>query len=502
MVLTCSSKDASVAIAWGCRPDTKGPTIFRARFWDPKSVDVVVGPLVPGGQPKAMATIASLEEQIKTMQDDYNESLDTIWMLLAGILVFFMHAGFGLLEAGCVRSKNTQNILAKNMTVLTSGFLCWYVFGWPLAYGPVEDPNKFSGGTGFVMDGFWESKANFRNWFFQGAFCATAGTIVSGAMAERTQLKGFAIYTLFMTAFIYPITVYWGWSGSGFLSYTDDDGKSVSAFGPWYKDFAGSGLVHMVGGVGALCGCVIVGPRKGRFEPEVDQAEFTAHSIPFVVLGTMTLWFGWYGFNPGSTLSMHDVGAANLAGLVAVNTTLAPCVCGLLVFLLRAKLLPPYLLDVGGFCNGILAGLVSITAGCGFVEPWEAIIIAMMGACVYQGASMAVAKLEIDDVVDAFAVHGACGLWGVLALGIFGEKARGLGGNRGRDQLGVQIMAGVILVLWVGGLSIAIFLPLKLANFLRLSDGFQDKGADIMEHSPPKAYSEKDGAQPTETIIP
>merc|ERR1719387_2834207 len=175
-------------------------------------------------------------------------------------------------------------------------------------------------------------------------------------MAERTQLKGFAIYTLLMTAFIYPITVYWGWSGSGFLSYTNDDGESVSAFGPWYKDFAGSGLVHMVGGIGALCGAVIVGPRKGRFESEVDQAEYTPHSIPFVVLGTMTLWFGWYGFNPGSTLSMHDVAAANSAGLVAVNTTLAPCVAGLLVFLLRATVVPPKLLDVGGFCNGVLGG--------------------------------------------------------------------------------------------------------------------------------------------------
>jgi len=315
---------------------------------------------------------------------------------------------------------------------------------------------------------------------------------VSGAMAERTQLKGFAIYTLLMTAFIYPITVYWGWSGSGFLSYTNDDGESVSAFGPWYKDFAGSGLVHMVGGIGALCGAVIVGPRKGRFESEVDQAEYTPHSIPFVVLGTMTLWFGWYGFNPGSTLSMHDVAAANSAGLVAVNTTLAPCVGGLLVFLLRATVVPPKLLDVGGFCNGVLGGLVSITAGCGFVEPWETVIIAIVGAFVYQGASMAVAMLKIDDVVDAFAVHGACGFWGVLAVGLFGKEDRGISGNglfHGGDQLGVQILGGLIIVLWVGGLSTAIFLPLKLAKCLRLGDDFQDKGADIMEHSPPKAYS-------------
>jgi len=306
--------------------------------------------------------------------------------------------------------------------------------------------------------------------------------------------KGFATYTAIMTSFIYPIAVYWGWSGSGFLSYTDDDGKSVSAFGPWYKDFAGSGLVHMVGGVGALCGCIIVGPRKGRFDLAVDQTEFAAHSIPFVVLGTLSLWFGWYGFNPGSTLSMHDVGAANSAGLVAVNTTLAPCVCGLLVFFVRATVLPPRLLDVGGFCNGVLAGLVSITAGCGFVEPTETIFIAMVGAVVYQGTSMAMAKLKIDDVVDAFAVHGACGLWGVLAVGLFGNESRGIGGNglfHGGDQFVVQLLGGLIIALWAGGLSVAIFLPLKLVKFLRLGDDFQDKGADLMEHSPSKAYSDE-----------
>jgi Amt family ammonium transporter len=437
------------------------------------------------------AEILAIQKDIATMKEDYNESLDTIWMLLAGMLVFFMHAGFSLLESGCVREKNAQNILAKNLIVVTVGFLCWYVIGWPLAYGVTDgDPNKFMGFTQFFHANFWDSKELFRNWFFQGAFCATACTIVSGAMAERTQLKGFITYSVIMTSIIYPIVVYWGWSGSGWLYYTDTDGEDKSTVGPWYMDFAGSGLVHLVGGVGALCGAVVVGPRNGRWDP-AQENDFVAHNIPFCVLGTFCLWFGWYGFNPGSTLSMHDKATANKAGLVAVNTTLAPCVAGPLVFIL--KRLQVGLLDVGGFCNGILAGLVSITAGCAFVKPWEAIIIGFIGGFVYFGASTLMKKLKIDDVVDAFAVHGACGLWGIVALGLFGAPDDGMDGNglfqTGKfDQLGVELLGGFVIFVWVASLSLVVFVPLKFANALRLSDAFQDKGADLMEHSPPKAY--------------
>jgi Amt family ammonium transporter len=336
---------------------------------------------------------------------------------------------------------------------------------------------------------FWEDKTKFRNWFFQGAFCATACTIVSGAMAERTQLKGFATYSVLMTCFIYPIVAYWGWSGSGFLNYKDDDGKSVSSFGPWYKDFAGSGIVHLVGGVGALVGSICVGPRKGRFEVNVqdEKYEFDAHNIPFCVLGTFCLWFGWYGFNPGSTLAMHTQDAAHLAGIVAVNTTLAPCMSGLLVLLLRANVVSPKFLDVSGFCNGILAGLVGITAGCGFVKPWESVIIGLIAGLVYQGASMLLDKLKIDDVVDAFPVHGACGIWGVLAVGLFGDEDEGLGGNGlfyGGDQFRAQLMGVICIVAWVGILSLMIFLPLKKVGMLRWSNEFEKEGADAMEHSP------------------
>jgi Amt family ammonium transporter len=435
--------------------------------------------------------VASIEADLATTKADYAESLDTIWMLVAGLLVFFMHSGFSLLESGCVRLKNTQNILAKNLLVLSVGFLCWWTFGWGLAYGVEDEGNKVLGTSQMFAIGFMDDKTLFRNWFFQGAFCATGGTIVSGAMAERTKLTGFGIYIVAMTTIIYPLIAHWGWSGSGLLAYTDDAGESVSIVGPAYMDFAGSGLVHLTGGMGAIWGSIFVGARKGRFDPAVDQGEFDAHNVPFCVIGTIFLWFGWYGFNPGSTLSMHDAETAYTAAIVAVNTTLAPCVGGLVVFGLRAFVVEPKLLDVGGFCNGILAGLVSITAGCAAVKSWEAIVIGFIGGLVYQGASMALKRLKVDDVVDAFPVHGACGIWGTIVLGIFGNPDEGMGGNGllyGGDQIGTQIVGVLLIAIWVSLLSTAIFLPLKLLGQLRLSDEFQDAGADIMEHSPKKAY--------------
>jgi len=432
--------------------------------------------------------IEALQLTVQSLEKNHNESLDTIWMLLASLLVFFMHAGFSLLETGSVRFKNTQNILAKNLIVVSVGFIVWFFIGFPLALGSTDNPSMFAGSSRWAMVGFWENKSELRLWFFQGAFCATGATIVSGAMAERTQLKGFCIFTMMMTGVIYPIVVYWTWSGNGFLNYVED-GVSKSIVGPAFMDFAGSGIVHMVGGVAALCGTIIVRPRIERFDANTSES-FDAHSVPSCVLGTFILWVGWYGFNPGSTGSLHDIATANTAGLVAVNTTLAPCAAGILVFFLRAQVLQPKCLDVGGFCNGILAGLVSITAGCANVEPWEALIIGLIGGLVYQGASMLLKKLKIDDVVDAFPVHGAGGAWGVIALGLFGNPNRGMGGNGafyGGNQLGTQLVGGIIIACWAAALSCLLLVPLKLAGMLRLSDEFQIAGADAKEHSPPRA---------------
>mmetsp|Transcript_44421 Transcript_44421/g.95373 ORF Transcript_44421/g.95373 Transcript_44421/m.95373 type:complete len:459 (-) Transcript_44421:474-1850(-) len=451
-----------------------------------------------------MATIDSLDARLSAQQAkldaleaNYNESLDTIWMLLASMLVFFMHAGFSLLEAGSVRFKNTQNILAKNLIVVTLGFLCWYVFGYSFALGTPENPSKFMGHTNFFMDGFWDSKSNFRVWFFQGAFCATGGTIVSGAMAERTQLKGFALYTALMTSLIYPVVVYWVWSGAGIFNYTNDDDESVTFAGtPPVIDFAGSGVVHLVGGIGAILGAIIVGPRKGRWDSDL-ASEFDGHSMPFCVLGTFCLWFGWYGFNPGSTGSMHDEVTAHLAGMVAVNTTIAACCGGITVFLLRWLVLEPRLMDVGGFCNGILAGLVSITGGCASVKPWEALFIGLWGGIFYQFGSMLLKFAKIDDVVDAIPVHGICGFWGVIAMGFFGKPLDGLGGDGafyGGHQIGVQAFGAMIIFAWVAFWSMLILIPLRFFGLLRLADAIQDTGADAHEHSPSKAYTAPTGA--------
>jgi Amt family ammonium transporter len=425
-----------------------------------------------------MSTIQDFQKQLDTLRADYDESLDTIWMLWAGLLAFFMHAGFILVESGSVRFKDAHDILAKKVLVVTVGFLCWYVLGWPLASGALEDPNNKT------MYSYWLDKTEFRTWFFQGAFCAIACTIVSGAMAERTQLKGFAMFCVWMTSIIYPIVAYWGWSASGFLAYKDDAGASVSSFGPAFMDFGGSGIVHLVGGTGALIGSACVGARKGRFDAE-GTAEFVARNLPFCVLGTFCLWFGWYGCNSGSTLSMKTVADAHKAGSVAMNTTLAPCMSGLLVFFLRATVCSPKLLDVGGFCNGILAGLVSISAGSAFVKPWEAVIIGSIGGLIYQGASMLLVKLKIDDVVDAFPVHGACGIWGVLAIGLFGNPDEGMGGNGlfyGGDQFKVQVIGVIVIMAWTAGLCLLIFTPLLKLGMLRSCDKTPDAGAAITEH--------------------
>lgn len=420
----------------------------------------------------------ALREKMIALDTNWAECLDTIWMLVASSLVFFMHAGFSLLEAGCVRFKNAQNILAKNLIVVSLGFLCWYVIGWPLAYGIPEKPNKFIGGTEFFMDGFMDDKTKLRNWFFQGAFCATGGTIVSGAMAERTQLKGFIVFIMLMTSWIYPVVVYWGWSGHGFLTEAG------------FIDFAGSGIVHLVGGVAALLGSIIVGPRTGRFG--APDSDFDAHNVPFSVLGTFALWFGWYGFNPGSTLAMKSSTDAYSASLVACNTTMAPCIAGLVVFFIRARLVEPMSLDVGGFCNGILAGLVSITAACAQVQPQDAMVIGFVGGFLYQGASMTLKKFHIDDVVDAFPVHGVCGFWGIIAVGLFGGPevgGKGMFADQGASQLWAQFWGALVIVLWVATWSLMAFLPLRLLGMLRLTDHFQKTGADAMEHSPSKAYA-------------
>lgn len=452
----------------------------------------------------SIARITELETQLikaTEAQQGQTEALDNIWMLYSASLIFFMNPGFAFLEAGSVRFKNTQHILAKNLIVPVVCFLVWYLFGYGLAFGTTADPGKFAGSKiYFVMKGFWAEKVHFRKWFFQGCFCETAATIVSGCTAERTSFWAFVLYTCMVTGFVYPIAVHWAWSGTGWLNFKETgDGVPKSLVGAAYMDFAGSGVIHLLGGVGGLVGAIVVGPRKGRFDPAL-QDEFLPHSINFCVLGTFILWFGWYGFNPGSTLAMSTAANAYQSALVACNTSLSPCTAGLVVFLIRYFMTRK--LDIGGLCNGILAGLVAITAGCAFVQAWEAIIIGFISALIYQGCSMLLHRLRIDDPVDAVSVHAANGLWAIIACGLFGDPAEGIGGNgvfyKGGNQLGVQVVAGIVIILWSAGCSIAIFVPLRLLGLLRVPDDFQDKGADEVQHSPTKSYITNEGTNTSE----
>jgi len=391
--------------------------------------------------------------------------------------------------------------------------ICWYSFGWTLAYGfDSDDPDQvFAGKLQYFGHEFLEAddKGNqtptnlMRDWFFQWAFCSAAATIVSGGVAERVKFPGYLLYTIAMTTVIYPVVVAWTWSGKGWLA--PGDSKHINDVG--FNDFAGSGIVHMTGGMGALVGAIVVGPRKGRFDSDEN---FDPHSLPLIVLGTFILWFGWYGFNCGSTLGMSSTSTGQLAAQVAMNTTLSASAGGIVVLCLRLAILKKY--DVGGMCNGILGGLVSITAGCGNMDSGCALMTGLLGGMVYQGSSMLLRKAKVDDPVDAFPVHGACGAWGVLAAALFDwgkgmDYYNGFGGGLGctTDADG-NCMSGawakgwaanfvevLVIALWVGGLSAIVFLPLKFAKLLRAEDEVQDTGMDGTKHSPPKAYASDAG---------
>jgi len=453
-------------------------------------------------------TLSTLASTVESYHTDLQGALNHMWLILCGALVMLMQAGFAMLESGACRSKNAQNLLMKNLADLTVGTLCWWSFGWMFAYGADEDdPSAFAGSKQYFGDSFFAEVTSDGThvptdlplaWFFQWAFCGAAATIVSGGVAERINFHAYAIYSVFLTSIVYPVVVYWTWSGSGWL-YGGED--AITDIG--YYDFAGSGIVHMTGGIGALCGAVVLGPRMGRFEENAEE-EFAPHNVPLLVLGTFILWFGWYGFNCGSTLGMADTATGQLAAHVAVNTTIAAATGGITVLLLRLVQLKRY--DVGAMCNGILAGLVSITAGCGNVTNWSAFALAIIGGVIYFGASNLLRLLKIDDPLDAFPVHGACGAWGALAAVIF-DMGKGFDFFNGwsgfscevdhtgacysggwTSAFGAQVVGILCIILWVSATSLLVMIPMRVAGIMKASDEIQAKGMDQAKHSPSKAY--------------
>jgi len=418
------------------------------------------------------------------------DNLDSLWFMLGGVLVFFMQAGFALLEAGSVRAKNTKNILLKNTLDACLGTAVWFAWGFALAFGAdPDDPNDFIGGTTEPSLYFLEDAhdaGTLRTFFFQWAFAAAAATIVSGAVAERCNFTAYLIYTVVITGFIYPVVIYWGWSGSGWL-YPSTDHLEGNGF----LDFAGSGLVHMVGGGCGLMGAIFLGPRIGRFRDDDGKViEIQGHSTVLAALGTFILWFGWYGFNGVSTLAFSNMAVAIK---VCVTTTISAAFGGASSFAIHCSI--EKVPDVAPALNGILAGLVSITAPCAFVEPWAAMFIGAIGGAVYYGSSALLKKLKIDDPLDAAPVHFFCGIWGCISVGFFGTKENigaawglmdedAIGVFYGGDGkcLGIQIAGVLAIIAWTCGMSGILFASLKQLGILRVRKEDEMAGLDESHH--------------------
>jgi ammonium transporter, Amt family len=410
---------------------------------------------------------------------DTQAILDNIWVFIAGALVFFMQAGFALVEAGLTRAKNVVNIFAKNMMDAVVGVLAFFACGYAFAFG--SGGGKFIGSGAYFLSGQDLSipagggLSTATIFFFQVVFAATAVTIISGGMAERTKFISYLFISLAMTAFIYPVVVHWTWGGGWIAQMSVGDAV--------YSDFAGSGIVHMVGGIGALMGAWFLGPRIGKYDKDGNPRAIPGHNIPFVVLGVFILWLGWFGFNPGSELA-----ADGAVMIVGINTLLAAAAGGLATTItIWAKTGKP---DLSMICNGVLAGLVAITAPCGSVSPGMSVIIGAVGGILVVFSVFYFEKIKIDDPVGAVSVHGVCGAWGLLSVGLFaqyddaflGRDNAGLFYGGGLDQLGMQALMLLVIGVWVTVTTSAVFFALKKTIGLRVEPEEELEGLDFLEH--------------------
>jgi Amt family ammonium transporter len=427
---------------------------------------------------------------------DLTEAIDIAWLLIAGTLVLFMQAGFALVEAGFIRSKNVTNILMKNALDVSLGAIAYWAVGFGLAYGTTEFIDiKFFGGGDFFPGG---EDFDYATWYFQFAFAATAATIVSGAMAERTKFTAYLIYTVVITALIYPVITHWAW-GDGFLSaYAGDIQFGDNGF----IDFAGSTVVHSVGGWAALVGAIFVGARRGKFNADGSVNPIPGHSMPLGMLGVLILWIGWYGFNAGSTLGLSG-GFAALAARVAVTTTIAAGAGGATAMLVTWMRTGKS--DLSLTLNGILGGLVGITAGTATVEPLGAFIIGIVAGVIIVYGVLLLDMLRIDDPVGAIPVHLFNGIWGTLAVGLFttqsflgpnyaASEAYGLFYGGGIEQLGYQIIGILAVGAWTVVTSAILFGVIKYTIGLRVSEAEEESGLDVGEHGL-EAYPEFTGGR-------
>ncbi|KAL3790613.1 hypothetical protein ACHAWO_005284 [Cyclotella atomus] len=427
-----------------------------------------------------------------------NDGLDTFYLLFAASFVFFMQTGFAMLCAGSVRQKNVKNIMLKNILDACGGALGFWSVGYAFAYGGADSSKKgFIGNSGFFLSGF-STGGELIGWFFQFAFAATAATIVAGTVAERCKFEAYLAYSLMLTGFVYPVVVYSIWSSSGWITAFNAD----PFLGCGMHDFAGSGVVHMTGGITALIAAKILGPRIGRFydadgNPLPEPVSFPPHSVALQVLGTFILWVGWYGFNPGSTLAISSSASAAVCALAAVTTTIAAAagsVSALFTDMFLSRMQTGETeYDITMCMNGALSGLVAITAGCATLAPWAAFVTGVVGGWVYIFVSNLLVKLRIDDAVDAVPVHFGNGMWGCIAVGLFAEPGRtanaysahgnyGLVYGTGANLLGAQVVGLLWIIGWVTVIMTPYFLLLNSMGLFRVDSIEEEVGLDISHH--------------------
>jgi len=474
-----------------------GGTIFAGKLIGLFLVLLAMGflPAIIGGTP-AQAQGPAFTAHETTLINTAN----TIWTLVAAFLVFGMQAGFVMLEAGFARQRETVNVL---MECIFDTCLCGILF-WAIGYAFMfSEGNAFIGTHWFFLQGapetyFATGIPIVAHWIFQYAFADTCSTIVSGAMIGRTSFRGDILYSIGITGFIYPIIGHWAWGPDGFLALMGTQGHFLSSLGNGFRDFAGSTVVHTIGGIASLAGAMVLGPRIGRVFKRDGGGPPAPHNLTLGAVGGFILWFGWYGFNPGSTLSAVDMQGI---GRVATNTTLAACSGGMAAMYLalwfgdtKGKF------DLGFTVNGILGGLVAITCPCYWVSPLGSVLLgAIAGLVVYLG-TLLLERLRIDDPIGAVAVHGFCGIWGTLSLGLFASGQYGVTGPTGADNsapvaglfygggigvLKAQLIGSLIITVATFVITYILMWVIKQLPYpwkLRVEPEGEKAGLDVFEH--------------------
>lgn len=386
-------------------------------------------------------------------------NMDLLWVLIATAMVLLMQGGFTALESGATRQKNTINVATKNMVDFIAAVLTFFVVGYALMFG--ESAGGWIGTTGFALKDLSEP-SDYAFWVFQAAFVGTAATIVSGAVAERCKFSAYIIISIAISAVIYPISGHWIWGDGGWLAELG------------FVDFAGSTVVHSLGAWVGLAGALVLGPRLGRFNDDGTANDIPGHSLVLGVIGVLILWFGWFGFNGGSELAANDA----VPGII-LNTMLAAAAGGAICFLITSTLNP--IVSVEKLINGVIGGLVAVTAGAGVLEPWSAVIIGAVGGAVTYGADWLLIKWRIDDPVRVVPAHGFAGAAGTLGLAVL-APIDALPAETAMAQLGIQAMGVGAVAIWGFGLGLILFLTLRLLGNLRVSPEGEQMGLNVYEH--------------------